>query len=117
MQDSSQEDWLIRTITYGQELQDSYTGRLSEAEQAKLEETYSLLAYPDPFKSPVAHLLDTSGRETVANALNSAILVYQQSPPIPPLEKLVRQVFVTMNELSAQGVGSASIINVRQELL
>eukprot|EP00160_Parvularia_atlantis_P015841 Unigene4735_Nuclearia_a/m.14489 Unigene4735_Nuclearia_a/g.14489 ORF Unigene4735_Nuclearia_a/g.14489 Unigene4735_Nuclearia_a/m.14489 type:complete len:153 (-) Unigene4735_Nuclearia_a:15-473(-) len=109
------DNWIVSTIAYGQQLQQSYAGRLNEADMVKLEETFSLLAYHDPAKSPVAHLLDASGREAVANALNSAILVYQRSPPIPPLEKLMRQLLVTMNELTAAGVGSAACLNMRTE--
>ena len=40
----------------------------------RLQDAFSLLAYPDAKLSPLAHLLEPSQRETVSNILNSAIL-------------------------------------------
>jgi hypothetical protein len=37
-------------------------------------DAFSLLAYPDPKLSPLAHLLEPSQRENVSSVLNSAIL-------------------------------------------
>jgi len=42
-------------------------------------EAFSLLAYPDPKISPLAHLLEPSQRESVSSALNSAILGNKRS--------------------------------------
>ena len=39
-----------------------------------LQEAFSLLAYADPWASPVADQLQTKGRESVCHSLNSAIL-------------------------------------------
>ena len=39
-----------------------------------LQDAFSLLAYSDPWQSPLAHLLSPAEREPVANALNRAIL-------------------------------------------
>ena len=39
-----------------------------------LQEAFSLLAYADPWSSPVAGQLDPAGREAVCHTLNSAIL-------------------------------------------
>ena len=39
-----------------------------------LQEAFSLLAYADPWSSPVGGQLEPSGRESVCAALNSAIL-------------------------------------------
>ncbi len=39
-----------------------------------LQEAFSLLAYADPWASPVAEQLQTKGRESVCHSLNSAIL-------------------------------------------
>ena len=39
-----------------------------------LHEAFSLLAYSDPWDSPVSAQLSVSGREPVCHALNSAIL-------------------------------------------
>ena len=103
---------LAETMQFGQQLQDTYSGRLTDAQQAQLEvsagalarrrtvraggarlswavgrsaacgaqETFSLLAYPDPFRSPVAHLLEPAKREDVAAAANSAVLGMRRGP-------------------------------------
>ena len=39
-----------------------------------LQEAFSLLAYADPWNSPVGAQLDPARRETICSALNSAIL-------------------------------------------
>ena len=44
-----------------------------------MQEAFSLLAYADPWNSPVGAQLEASGREPVCAALNSAIL--GMSPP------------------------------------
>lgn len=58
----------------GQQLQNEYGKREDEEIKTQLEETFSLLAYSDPFSSPFAGLLHVQARELVANSLNSAIL-------------------------------------------
>ncbi|RKP20301.1 SPRY-domain-containing protein, partial [Rozella allomycis CSF55] len=45
-----------------------------EENQTFLIDLFSLLAYPDPFKSPAAYMLTSDAREEVANLVNSAIL-------------------------------------------
>ncbi len=39
-----------------------------------MQEAFSLLAYAEPWKSPVGGQLDPAGREPICDALNSAIL-------------------------------------------
>jgi len=51
-----------------------------------LQEAFSLLAYADPWASPVAEQLQTKGRESVCHSLNSAILESKCQPGRPPLE-------------------------------
>uniref|UniRef100_U9TJ85 SPRY-domain-containing protein n=1 Tax=Rhizophagus irregularis (strain DAOM 181602 / DAOM 197198 / MUCL 43194) TaxID=747089 RepID=U9TJ85_RHIID len=99
-------------MRFGQELQDDYRDDNREEIKKALEETFSLLAYTDPRNSVVSYLLDPSGREPVANALNSAILVSQGKPPIPPLERVYRQSSVVLNELARNGVGSSAFVNL-----
>jgi hypothetical protein len=60
-------------MLYGQELQREY--RDEGGDYAKtLQDIFSLVAYNDPKGSVHGHLLDPSGRVTVAEELNSAIL-------------------------------------------
>jgi hypothetical protein len=69
-----QYDQLIHeAMEYGQELQREY--RDEDGDYARtLKEIFSLVAYNDPKGSVHGHLLDPSGRVTVAEELNSAIL-------------------------------------------
>ncbi|CAG8597665.1 13949_t:CDS:2, partial [Acaulospora colombiana] len=65
---------MAAAIRFGFKLRDDYGKDEREEIKSALEDASSLLAYTDPRVSCVAHLLDPSGREPVANALNSAIL-------------------------------------------
>lgn len=58
----------------------------NEANTTMLQEAFSLLAYADPWSSPVGSQLEPSGREPVCAALNSAILESKNLPGRPPLE-------------------------------
>ncbi|RUS16151.1 hypothetical protein BC937DRAFT_91568 [Endogone sp. FLAS-F59071] len=82
-----------------------------------MQDIFSLWAYLDPARSPVAHLLDPAGREPVAEALNSAILVSQNRPAIPPLECIFRQSVLTNRELVSQASGRAAFFNVYRDCL
>lgn len=42
--------------------------------ELKFQEAFSLLAYTDPWSSPVGYLLDPVQREPICSSLNSAIL-------------------------------------------
>jgi hypothetical protein len=46
----------------------------NEVNKKMLQEAFSLLAYADPWNSPVGAQLDPAKRETICSALNSAIL-------------------------------------------
>ena len=67
-------DLMYEAISYGQQLQADY--QLDEGKEYKktLDDIFSLIAYPDPQSSVHGHLLDPSGRVSVAEELNSAIL-------------------------------------------
>lgn len=57
-----------------------------------LEKTMSLLAFEDPFTSPVSDLLDHSQRQKTASELNAAILTAQcqeKDPKLPSLLKML----------------------------
>ena len=68
------QDLMYEAISYGQQLQTDY--QLEERKEYKktLDDIFSLVAYPDPQSSVHGHLLDPSGRVSVAEELNSAIL-------------------------------------------
>lgn len=89
----SNPDRFNRLIAFGRQLQ----GMLQELETTRgikcdkntkmLQDAFALLAYPDPWESPVGWQLEASEREFVSGALNSAILESQCSQPgRPPLQ-------------------------------
>ncbi|KAG0171165.1 hypothetical protein DFQ29_008975 [Apophysomyces sp. BC1021] len=63
-----------QVMKYGQQLQEGYRKSEKPRVRERLTELFSLLAYPDPSASPVACLMDKSGRDALATELNAAIL-------------------------------------------
>lgn len=67
-----------KLLSFGRELQQLYICLAEDSPtrelQVLLQDTYSLLAYPDPRVSPVGYLLNPAQREPVCASLNSAIL-------------------------------------------
>lgn len=66
----------------------------------KLEDFMALLAYEEPEKSPMFHLLSQEYRESVANNLNRAILAHLNLPCYSSLERLIQQITVVQQCLS-----------------
>ena len=58
-----------------------------------LEDAFALLAYPNPWESPVGWQLSPNEREFVSAALNSTLLEAGGYPPRPPLEVKLSNVF------------------------
>jgi len=113
---SKDTDWLDEAMSVGQKLQDMYGSTNDEEQKAKLEMTFSLLAYSNPFNSPVSHLLDISARDSVASALNSAILVDQNESAIPALERVVNQSVVLLQELKNHGL-APSFLDIQNDFI
>ncbi|TPX51631.1 hypothetical protein SeLEV6574_g00207 [Synchytrium endobioticum] len=104
-------------LRLGQELQSEFGESGDENRIAALQEAYSLVAYPNLYQSPVAHLLDPAGRVPVANALNSAILASLNQPRVPALESMYRQAHVVTDLLVQAGNGAAAFIAVDKDCL
>jgi len=63
------------TLIYGQALDAEFKNDPRREVKKALQDAFALMAYKDPFtESSLAYLLDISGREAVADELNSAIL-------------------------------------------
>lgn len=60
----------------------------------KLEDFMALLAYEDPEKSPMFHLLGSEHRQNVADNLNRAILAHANLPSYSAMERLIQQTTV-----------------------
>lgn len=67
---------------------------------AKLEDFMALLAYEEPEKSPMFHLLSLEYRQHVADNLNRAILAHAKLPSYTATERLIQQATVVRQLLN-----------------
>ncbi|XP_046687639.1 LOW QUALITY PROTEIN: ran-binding protein 9-like [Homalodisca vitripennis] len=79
-----------------------------EANKKMLQDAFSLLAYSNPWSSPVGWQLDPVQRETVCAALNSAILESSSLPRRAPLEVAVAHARELVAAMSRAGLGSCA---------
>ncbi|MED6169838.1 hypothetical protein PIB30_025089 [Stylosanthes scabra] len=68
----------------------------------KLEDFMALLAYKDPEKSPMFHLLSLEYRQQVADNLNRAILEHLNLPSYTAMERLIQQATVVRQCLNQE---------------
>lgn len=99
-------------IKFGRSLQE--LSQEIEPENVRiLQEAFSLLAYADPWKSPVAKQLDTSGREAVCHSLNSAILESKNLPGRPPLEVSVAHSRLLVKLMANKDLGACAFADTQ----
>ena len=77
-----------------------------------LKDAFSLLAYHEPWSSPVGYQLDASQREPISALLNSAILEANHMPRIPPLEVVYGQTAKCMKLMSKNGIPWCAYVNL-----
>ncbi|CAK8675314.1 ran-binding protein 10-like [Clavelina lepadiformis] len=77
-----------------------------------LKDAYSLLAYTDPWSSPVGYQLDPVQREQVCSALNSEILQSQNLPKWPPLLTVIGQAQQCVKKMLSSKMGTAAFVSV-----
>uniref|UniRef100_A0A453FNE5 CRA domain-containing protein n=1 Tax=Aegilops tauschii subsp. strangulata TaxID=200361 RepID=A0A453FNE5_AEGTS len=68
----------------------------------KLEDFMALLAYEEPEKSPMFHLLAPEYRQNVADSLNRAILAHANLPAYSSLERVIQQSTVVRQYLQQE---------------
>ncbi|KAM7379804.1 hypothetical protein PAMP_005327 [Pampus punctatissimus] len=106
-----------RMIHFGRELQ-SMSEHLrrecgkNSANKKMLKDAFSLLAYSDPWNSPVGYQLDSIQREPVCSTLNSAILETHNLPKQPPLAQAVGQAAQCLAIMARTGSGSCAFASV-----
>lgn len=83
-----------------------------ENNKKMLQDAFSLLAYSNPWRSPVGWQLDPVQRETVCAALNSAILESSNLPRRPPLEVTMAHARELVKLMSRSGLGSCAFASV-----
>jgi len=74
------EENLNETLRYSQELKIAYKDDPSKEVKDTLTAIFALFAYEDPRVSPIAAVMDQSGRVPVAEELNAAILGIPHRP-------------------------------------
>ncbi|XP_012508612.1 PREDICTED: ran-binding protein 9 [Propithecus coquereli] len=79
-------------------------------------DAFSLLAYSDPWNSPVGNQLDPIQREPVCSALNSAILETHNLPKQPPLALAMGQATQCLGLMARSGIGSCAFATVEDYL-
>ncbi|XP_028141566.1 ran-binding protein 9 [Diabrotica virgifera virgifera] len=109
-----------RILDFGRELY-SMSQRLkidkssNNINEKMLEDAFSLLAYSNPWASPVGWQLEPTQRESVCASLNSAILESNSKPRKPPLEVAMAHAQELVRLMSSSGLGScafASLIDI-----
>ncbi|KAM7442040.1 Ran-binding protein 10 [Porites harrisoni] len=110
---------LEKILTFGRELQNMSIqlrrehGK-NETNKKALQEAFSLLAYTDPWSSPVGYLLDPVQREPICSSLNSAILDSHQLPRKPPLDLILGQAQECLKLMSKCGLGACAFASVEE---
>ncbi|XP_014239826.1 ran-binding protein 9 [Cimex lectularius] len=111
-----------RMLEFGRELY-SYSQHLfhefgaNESNKTMLQDAFSLLAYSNPWSSPVGWQLHPRERETVCAQLNSAILESSNMARNPPLEIAVSHAKELVHIMSKAGLGSSAFANVEDIIL
>lgn len=86
----------------------------NETNKKTLQEAFSLLAYTDPWSSPVGYILDPVQRESICSSLNSAILDSHHLPTKPPLDLILGQAQECLKLMSKIGLGACAFASVEE---
>ena len=110
-----------RMIHFGRELQAMSEQLRREcgkntANKKMLKDAFSLLAYSDPWSSPVVNQHDPIQREPVCSVLNSAILETHNLPKQPPLALAMGQASQCLGLMARSGIGSCAFATVEDYL-
>lgn len=99
-------------IAYGQQV--CAPACNSSADREMLSEAVTLLGYEDPALSPLGHLLAERHKLQLAADLNRAILSHQGGQEKSPLERLLRQLKTTQQELQRVNHPATSVIDLQK---
>ncbi|XP_060520448.1 ran-binding protein 9 isoform X2 [Cylas formicarius] len=105
-----------RILEFGRELY-SMSQRLpadkstKETNRQMLEDAFSLLAYSNPWASPVGWQLEPSQREAVCASLNSAILELYSKLPKSSLEMATGHAYELTRLMSTWGLGTCAFVS------
>ncbi|XP_049876899.1 ran-binding protein 10 isoform X2 [Pectinophora gossypiella] len=102
-----------RMLAFGRELY-AMSQKLQQDvyHKSMLEDAFSLLAYSNPWDSPVGWQLEPVRREAVCEALNSAILESQGMQWISPVEACVSHARDLLKRMSRAGLGACAFADL-----
>ena len=109
--DVERQSMINEAMSYGQQLNTMYG--LNANYRAGLEEAFSLLPYPDPLNSPMAHIVSDAGRFRIAEDVNRAILTTSGKSARSELEEIVALLASKISGLKEGG----AFINVHTDFL
>lgn len=106
-----------RILEFGKELsqmgqQLEKENKMSCEDRQMLEDAFSLIAYSNPWSSPLGWQLCPSKREIVCSALNSAILESMDQPWRPPLEVCVSHASELLKVMTRSWLGAGGFLSI-----
>ncbi|XP_037961708.2 ran-binding protein 9 isoform X2 [Plutella xylostella] len=102
-----------RMLAFGRELYAmSQRLRPNPVHKAMLEDAFSLLAYSNPWASPVGAQLHPARREAVADRLNVAILENNGMESVSPVEACVSHSRMLLRRMARAGLGACAFADL-----
>ncbi|XP_039953803.1 ran-binding proteins 9/10 homolog isoform X2 [Bactrocera neohumeralis] len=106
-----------RILEFGKELsqmgqQLEKENKLNDEDRQMLEDAFSLIAYSNPWSSPLGWQLCPTKRENVCTALNSAILESMNYPRRPPLDVCVAHAAELLKVMARESLGACAFVNI-----
>ncbi|XP_055379361.1 ran-binding proteins 9/10 homolog [Condylostylus longicornis] len=106
-----------RILEFGRELsqmgqQLEKDNKMNDDDRQMLEDAFSLIAYSNPWSSPLGWQLCPSKREKVCSALNSAILESMNYSWRPPLEICVAHAHELLRLMANNSLGACAFVNI-----
>ena len=108
------EDLLQSLLVAGVELQ-RLAGKITTPMPYSLDDLYALVAYPNPFQSPLAHLFGDRYREQLASLIDQAILHAEGQDSQCSLVTLFQQSQVSLELLQQLGSPMVAFIDIKKE--
>uniref|UniRef100_W8B2G5 Ran-binding proteins 9/10 n=1 Tax=Ceratitis capitata TaxID=7213 RepID=W8B2G5_CERCA len=106
-----------RILEFGKELsqmgqQLEKENKMNDEDRQMLEDAFSLIAYSNPWASPLGWQLCPTKRENVCTALNSAILESMNYPRRPPLDMCVAHASELLKVMAHASIGACAFVNI-----
>ena len=89
-------------------------GIKNESNSKLLEDAFALLAYPNPWDSPVGWQLSPGERESISSALNSTLLEEAGFPARPPVEVGLSHAKSLVKLMSNNEIGACAYANLEE---